>query len=283
MEILLKALFFISIIMIVVIAVLIFNIIANNYIIKNKNNLVDKSNPLYNKCKTNGVILLDNFDSFELCINAMSLNRIHKCSSSVVSNAQNDEIKYLIKYSNVENSIECVEGLDFCIDFLKKLSEFKWDMELLLEDIRNKLPVFVSVFASKKQIPYIVSNVDLRVEEMTNPTFVFLYVSPGGKSRREHRIEITNDLLIKLKGEISFKISKKENIKTQRNAMTNDLREAIKKRDNYTCCLCGNSVFSEPNLLLEVDHIIPVSKGGKTESSNLQTLCWKCNRAKSNK
>ena len=46
--------------------------------------------------------------------------------------------------------------------------------------------------------------------------------------------------------------------------MTQDLREAIKKRDNYTCCKCGNSVFKEPNLLLEVDHIIPVSKGGLT-------------------
>ena len=37
------------------------------------------------------------------------------------------------------------------------------------------------------------------------------------------------------------------------------------------------------NLLLEVDHIIPISKGGKTEPDNLQTLCWKCNRTKSNK
>ncbi|MCM1180947.1 MAG: HNH endonuclease [Clostridium sp.] len=63
--------------------------------------------------------------------------------------------------------------------------------------------------------------------------------------------------------------------------MTNDLREAIKKRDNYTCCLCGNSVYNEPNLLLEVDHIVPISKGGKTEAGNLQTLCWRCNRKKS--
>ncbi|MBR5502670.1 MAG: HNH endonuclease, partial [Oscillospiraceae bacterium] len=44
-----------------------------------------------------------------------------------------------------------------------------------------------------------------------------------------------------------------------------------------------NSTHAEPNLLLEIDHIIPVSKGGVTEEGNLQTLCWKCNRAKSNK
>lgn len=69
----------------------------------------------------------------------------------------------------------------------------------------------------------------------------------------------------------------------QRRLATPALKEAIKMRDNYTCCECGNSIYKEPNLLLEVDHIIPISKGGKTEPDNLQTLCWKCNRAKSNK
>lgn len=39
----------------------------------------------------------------------------------------------------------------------------------------------------------------------------------------------------------------------------------------------------EPNLLLEIDHIIPVARGGETVEDNLQTLCWKCNRAKSDK
>ena len=57
----------------------------------------------------------------------------------------------------------------------------------------------------------------------------------------------------------------------------------VLNRDNYTCCYCGNSTHSEPNLLLEIDHIIPISKGGYTVEENLQTLCWKCNRAKSNK
>ena len=35
--------------------------------------------------------------------------------------------------------------------------------------------------------------------------------------------------------------------------------------------------------LLKIDHIIPVAKGGQTVEDNLQTLCWKCNRAKSDK
>ncbi len=58
--------------------------------------------------------------------------------------------------------------------------------------------------------------------------------------------------------------------------MTSKLRDYIKDRDNHTCKNCGNSTRNEPNLLLEIDHIQPISKGGRTEVENLQTLCWKC-------
>ena len=61
------------------------------------------------------------------------------------------------------------------------------------------------------------------------------------------------------------------------------LRVMLENRDNFTCCNCGNSTHMEPNLLLEIDHIIPVAKGGCTVEDNIQTLCWKCNRSKSDK
>nr|WP_276552630.1 HNH endonuclease [Streptococcus danieliae] len=65
--------------------------------------------------------------------------------------------------------------------------------------------------------------------------------------------------------------------------MTKKLREFIKERDEYTCQICGVSTAEQSLLLLEVDHILPVSKGGLSTEDNLQTLCWKCNRSKSNK
>lgn len=43
------------------------------------------------------------------------------------------------------------------------------------------------------------------------------------------------------------------------------------------CAVCG----SDKNL--EVDHIFPISKGGGSDRENLQTLCRRCNRFKSNK
>lgn len=76
---------------------------------------------------------------------------------------------------------------------------------------------------------------------------------------------------------------KKYNSKKQRNLMTTELRKSVLEKYNYTCCKCGNSIYKEPNLLLEVDHIVPVAKGGKTTLSNLQVLCWKCNRTKGDK
>lgn len=48
------------------------------------------------------------------------------------------------------------------------------------------------------------------------------------------------------------------------------IRERVKKRDGYKCCLCGRCEF------LQVDHIIPVAKGGVTAMHNLWTLCDLC-------
>lgn len=72
-----------------------------------------------------------------------------------------------------------------------------------------------------------------------------------------------------------------ETIKQERKIMNDDIRYNVLKRDNFTCKLCG--ISAKDGAKLHVDHIIPVSKGGKTIMSNLQTLCDRCNMGKSNK
>ncbi len=71
------------------------------------------------------------------------------------------------------------------------------------------------------------------------------------------------------------------NQRDQRRLMTPELRRRIKLRDNYTCQICGKYMPDEVGL--HIDHIVPISKGGKTVPSNLQVLCDKCNFSKGSK
>ena len=49
----------------------------------------------------------------------------------------------------------------------------------------------------------------------------------------------------------------------------------------YQCACCGVTGCSR--VLFQVDHIIPMNKGGKSVPENLQILCRKCNGAKGDK
>ena len=60
------------------------------------------------------------------------------------------------------------------------------------------------------------------------------------------------------------------------------LRHLVMRRDNFRCGHCGRSPATDLSVHLEVDHIIPYSKGGETVFENLQTLCGVCNGGKSN-
>lgn len=63
----------------------------------------------------------------------------------------------------------------------------------------------------------------------------------------------------------------------KRKALPKSVRFEVFKRDKFTCQYCGESA---PNVILEVDHIVPVSKGGTDEIMNLVTSCRECNRGK---
>jgi hypothetical protein len=60
------------------------------------------------------------------------------------------------------------------------------------------------------------------------------------------------------------------------------LRAYVMERDSFRCRRCGASSRAE-GVVLHVDHIIAVSKGGATDEANLQTLCGRCNLGKSDR
>lgn len=68
--------------------------------------------------------------------------------------------------------------------------------------------------------------------------------------------------------------------RVERGKVSNKMRFAIYKRDGYRCCHCGRT---ETSVYLEIDHIQPISKGGKSTYDNLQTLCRRCNKEKGNR
>ncbi len=57
-------------------------------------------------------------------------------------------------------------------------------------------------------------------------------------------------------------------------------RETLFERDNYCCQYCGNSF--EPGQL-NMDHVIPRDRGGRTSWENIVTSCIKCNSRKANR
>ena len=63
----------------------------------------------------------------------------------------------------------------------------------------------------------------------------------------------------------------------ERGKVSNRMRFKIYERDGYRCRKCGRRTDD-----LEIDHIFPISKGGKSNYDNLQTLCHRCNSLKSN-
>lgn len=67
----------------------------------------------------------------------------------------------------------------------------------------------------------------------------------------------------------------------ERGEVSDSMRYDIMQRDNFKCVICGAS--AQTGARLHVDHIVPVSKGGKSIPSNLRTLCERCNVGKSDK
>lgn len=207
-------------------------------------------------------------------------------SVAVFASAENNPLEYVVKnfYPDKSRYPEQIRKLYQLVEELETLKDAKQIIEnykAQYQQYLGNVPGFImendeSGFYARLGFAYIDEST-LTVE------YKFSYTSGGGMVQRHFTVSMTENTISELIKLLESKLNSGAFAKEQRSLMTKRLRDYIKKRDNYTCCICGNSTYKEPNLLLEIDHIIPVAKGGYTTEKNLQTLCWKCNRSKSDK
>ena len=208
---------------------------------------------------------------------------IHNCSRTVCNNAKNKPFEYICKYFGIKATEETLSIFENILNNFEAAEEGKKNLQVekqeILNNIQTEIPFFVKKF-SKKNLERKLGFEKIDMSTAYFPKYIFRYVSSGGNASTEFDVVMDLDNLNKFVSFLSEKIKFNKSVAGQRALMTSKLRQHIKERDGYTCKECGVSIQDEPHLLLEIDHIVPVSKGGLTTEDNLQTLCWRCNRKK---
>jgi hypothetical protein len=207
-------------------------------------------------------------------------------SAAVFASAENSPLEYIVKnfYPNKKQYPEQIRNLYLLVEELETLKDAKKIIDTYKTEYQQYLGD-VPAFILEKDEAGFYSRLGFATidESVLSVEYRFCYTSGGGLVQRSFAIPMTEETIAELIKLLESKLTASAFAKEQRYLMTRKLRDAIKLRDNFTCCICGNSTHVEPNLLLEIDHIVPIAKGGCTVEENLQTLCWKCNRTKSDK
>lgn len=213
-------------------------------------------------------------------------NNIYNCSRYICDNARIQPFKYVCKYFDIKPTEENLEIFESLLNNFETVHEgielLNQEKERILNEVKESVPEIIKEHAYE--------NFQLKMGfkriyfgAVNFPKYTFLYVSPGGNASTKCDVVMDIENLNRFIEYLSEKIEFRKSIAGQRALMTSALRKRILARDHYTCRKCGISISDEPNLLLEIDHILPLSKGGMTTEDNLQTLCWMCNRKKGTK
>jgi len=191
-----------------------------------------------------------------------------------------EPIKYVMKYFSIKADKETLADVQRVAQDISRLEEAVANVKSREAAIAAKISPPEFILKRYSQEFWEKVGVHLSPITVPYPQYVFQYTSAGGNSAQTTRVTLDTPTLDALSATLADKIRWAKSAAGQRALMTSQLRTQIKQRDGYACLQCGVSVAAEPHLLLEVDHIVPVSKGGLSTHDNLQTLCWRCNRTK---
>lgn len=211
---------------------------------------------------------------------------VYNCSRTVCDNARMQPFKYVCKYFDLKPTEEVLEKFENLLNNFEAAKEGQGLLEKekwrILHSIDSETPPIIKEYGMEK-FQRELGFRDTEFEELEFPHYTFQYVSPGGNASTRCDVVMDIDNLNRFIKYLSENIKFRQSVAGQRALMTSALRRKILNRDNCTCQKCQNSTRNEPNLLLEIDHIMPLSKGGLTTEENLQVLCWRCNRRKGSK
>lgn len=210
----------------------------------------------------------------------------YNCSINVCRNASQQPFKYLCKYFNIKTDEETLNKFEEVLNNFESAENGKTLLRKQKEDIINSIWNEVPFVIKTVRKNYFINKLGFEKIDFSQlyfPIYSFVYISSGGNASMKTDIKLDIDNLNKFVVYLSELVKFRKSVEGQRALMTSSLRQKIKERDKFTCQQCGNNIEKEPNLLLEIDHIVPLSKGGITSEDNLQTLCWKCNRSKGSK
>lgn len=216
-----------------------------------------------------------------ICTNSFFL--LNSSYSNIIRFDSKAKLDRLNTYDYMVNLLLCDSNL---LDLINKASANRLNKEELTSKLEHG-PEY-----HKKDGK--VSNLYLRIERnivnklekelipvIPSFNYRFEYISPSG--RNHYWIDCSYELedMLFFKSEAERVEKNKHTAKYQRSMMSSSLRYDVMKRDNFHCVLCGRS--AEDGVKLHVDHIIPISRGGKTTIDNLRTLCSDCNMGKKDK
>lgn len=146
----------------------------------------------------------------------------------------------------------------------------RYDMPILLKNRSKLIRYEKRLFNKEIKVPTVSFFISVRLY-LTNINGVYLDSKQSAFFPKEIK-----DIIFKLNrknGDFYLDSDVWQSIcRVERGKVTNKMRFAIYDRDHHRCRKCGRRTKD-----LEIDHIIPIAKGGKSTLDNLQTLCHTCN------
>lgn len=256
--------------------------IAENNLIEYFNNLIDFNNDnekKMNKTQIN-TIIKEIVDELEDRIENKVYSRIKNNILEKVKidlKLNNKDVKYLDKLKGLEdNNVDKVLDLSLPENqFFNAFTKKQYKGEKIIEDCKKHSfqwrdkPDY-NLYATEKQLNKL--NRLLIKEERENYVKFSIPVKRGFTNQYTficNKYYNINQSYVDEK----YKIKRRLQIGEK-------LRFKIFQRDNYTCQYCGRT--KSDGAILQIDHIIPISKGGTNDESNLITCCQECNIGKSN-